>query len=319
MPLGIGNMLGGNSAVFVPSRDMPSLNGKVILVTGGNMGLGKEAVLEYSRHAPAAVWLAARNLDKAKQAAEEIKKQVPSAPIKILHLDLSSLESVQEAARTFSAASDRLDILMLNAGVMATPPGLTKDGYEQQFGTNHMGHALLTLLLLPVLKRTAQARPGGDVRIISLSSYGHRNAPEGGIDFASLKTSGEKLGGLGCYGQSKLANILFVRQLAKVHQDLLAVAIHPGLAGTNLTSGSSTLVRRIGNIAKLIMPSPEQGVKHQLWASVTTKGLTSGEYYEPLGMGGLAQPAGKDDELAKKLWDWTGDELQRYVCGQRSS
>ncbi|KAM0276051.1 hypothetical protein ACHAQH_007137 [Verticillium albo-atrum] len=290
-------MPGGNSAAFVPSRDILSLEGKVILVTGANTGLGKEAVLEFARHAPAAIRLAVGDLDKGNRAAEDIRKQIPSAPIEVLQLDLSSLESVVKAAEIFSSASDRLDILMLNAGIVATPPGLTKNSYELQFGTNRMGHAHLATLLLPTMKRTAEAQPSKPPRIISLTSYGHRHAAESGIDFASVKTTGEELSVFGYYGQSKLAHILFVRQLAKTHPDLMVVAIHPGVAGTNLTDGSSP------------------GARHQLWASVTEKGLKSGEYYEPLGMGGLAQPNGKDDELAKRPSDWTEDELQGYVSG----
>jgi retinol dehydrogenase 12 len=139
-------MFGFRSVHFSLKKDIPSLKGKVVLVTGGNSGLGKQCVLEYARHDPAQIWLAARNLDKAKAAVDEIKRQVPNAPIKILQLDLSSFESVKEAATTFSSESDRLDILMLDAGIMAAKPGLTGDGYEIQFETNYLGHALLTQL-----------------------------------------------------------------------------------------------------------------------------------------------------------------------------
>ena len=116
-------LFGSKSVPFNPEQDIPSLEGKVILVTGGNIGLGKQCIVEYSRHKPSLIWLAARNTEKAQAAADELCQQVPDASIKPLAMDLSSLSSVANAARTVAAASQRLDILMLNAGIMATPPG----------------------------------------------------------------------------------------------------------------------------------------------------------------------------------------------------
>lgn len=301
---------GSDSVSFDPAKDIPSLNGKVILVTGANIGLGKQAVLEFSKHGPAQIWLAARNLDKAKVTADEIKQQVPDAPIKLLEMDLASFESIKEAAKTFSSESGRLDILMLNAGVMAAPPGLTKEGYELQFGTNHVGHALLTKLLLPVLEKTAK-EPGADVRVISLSSGGHRITPSEGILFDTLKTTSENLGAFTRYGQSKLANILFARQLAKLYSQFTVAAIHPGAVRTNLIAGAtgSFIARVAGGIANRLLTPVDQGVKNQLWASVS-KDVKTGEYYEPVGVPDRSTALGKNDELAKKLWDWTEKELE---------
>ncbi|KAK1765024.1 hypothetical protein QBC33DRAFT_545526 [Phialemonium atrogriseum] len=180
------------SVAFNLDKDIPPLNGKVILVMGGNIGLGKQCVLEFARHNPHQIQLASRNLDKAKAAADEIRAQVPDAPIKILELDLTSFDSVKRAASTVLSASSRLDILMLNAGIMAIPPGLTSSGYELQFGTNHMGHALLTKLLLPLLTNTAAA--DADVRVVSLSSHGHVYLPRGGFRFDSLRTTADSMG-----------------------------------------------------------------------------------------------------------------------------
>jgi NAD(P)-dependent dehydrogenase (short-subunit alcohol dehydrogenase family) len=181
----------------------------VILVTGGNLGLGKQCVLEYARHNPAQIWLAARNVEKAKAAVEEIQKQLPKpAPIKLLELDLSSLQSVKDAASTFLAESDRLHILMLNTGIMAAPPGLRKDGYELQFGTNYIGHALLAKLVLSTLEKKAKLSDA-DVRIIMLSSHGHMYAPKPeGIRFDTVQTKADEIGAYGRYGQSNLAIIL---------------------------------------------------------------------------------------------------------------
>jgi NAD(P)-dependent dehydrogenase (short-subunit alcohol dehydrogenase family) len=309
------------SVSFNAARDIPPLDGKVILVTGGNIGLGKQCVLEYVRHNPAQIWLAARNLDKARAAADEISSQLPkdkpSPTIKLLQLDLSSLESVQTAARTVLAESTRLDILMLNAGIMAVPPGLTRDGYELQFGTNYLGHALLAKLLHPLLERTAATVPEADVRIIMLSSHGHVYAPKPeGIRFETLRTTADALGPYGRYGQSKLAMILWVRHMARVldPQRCTVVAIHPGIVRTNLmnnATGSPLAIRVLGKVASHLVTPVDQGVKNQLWASVSRE-VQSGEYYEPVGIAGCATELGRDDALAERLWEWTENELARF-------
>ncbi|ORY25357.1 hypothetical protein BCR39DRAFT_544466 [Naematelia encephala] len=310
--------IGKKSVDFKAERDIPPLDGKVILVTGGNIGLGKQCVLEYARHSPAQIWLAARNMDKAKAALEEIQQQLPKTSnppnIKLLELDLSSLESVKKAAITFSAESDRLDILMLNAGIMATPPGLTKDGYELQFGTNYVGHALLAKLLLPVLEKTA-AIPKADVRVIMLSSYGHTLAPKPeGIRFDTLKTEADDLGAFTRYGQSKLAMVLWARKMATLYPQFTVVSIHPGTVRTNLMNnakGTYWALRMMTKVFYRLIPSVEQGARNQLWASVG-KDVQSGEYYEPVGIGGTASDLGKDMKLAQKLWDWTEKELEGW-------
>ncbi|KAF2874874.1 hypothetical protein BDV95DRAFT_486377 [Massariosphaeria phaeospora] len=304
-----------NSVSFNAAQDIPDLAGKVILVTGGNIGLGKQCILEYARHNPAQIWLAARNLEKAQAAVDEIQKQLPTpAPIKLLQLDLSSLESVKKAATTFLAEAPRLDILMLNAGIMAAPPGLTKDGYELQWGTNYLGHALLAKLLLPVLSSTA-ALPGASVRIVMLSSYGHTLTPPSGIEFASLKTTAESLGPYARYGQSKLAQILWARHMATLYPQFTVVSVHPGVVKTNLmnnATGSSLPIRILGKVANYVVTSVEVGVRNQLWVSVA-EGVVSGEYYEPVGKGGLGSEYAKSMELAEKVWEWTEGELGAWV------
>ncbi|KOS36546.1 hypothetical protein ACN38_g12705 [Penicillium nordicum] len=307
-------MFFGKSLPFNPEQDIPSIAGKVILVTGANIGLGKQCVLEYARHQPSLIWLAARTIDKAQTAADEIRQQVKNAPpIKPLAMDLSSLSSVATAARTVAAESTRLDILMLNAGIMAAPPGLTSDGYELQFGTNYIGHALFTKLLLPVLEKTA-AMPDADVRIVSLSSHGHVYAPKEGVLFDTLRTDAESLGAYGRYGQSKLAIILWTRQMARKYPQITLASIHPGVVRTNLmnnATGSPWVIRVLGKVANKVVTPVDQGVRNQLWASVA-KEVKSGEYYEPIGIGGPQTPKGEDDILGLKVWEWTEKELQGY-------
>ncbi|EGE77498.2 short-chain dehydrogenase/reductase [Blastomyces gilchristii SLH14081] len=318
-PLSILTMSYGNT--FDPVKDIPPLNNKVILITGGNNGLGKQSVLEFAKHNPSRIWLAARNVQKAQQAIDDIKQQLPEAcktTISILELDLSSFESIKNAAKIVLAESDRLDILMLNAGIMAVPPGLTKDGYEIQFGTNHMGHALLTKLLLPLLIKTAESGSntpnGGDVRVVSLSSHGHTHLPKGCFNFESLQTTGEKLGAYTCYFQSKLANVLWARQLAKLYPQFTVAAIHPGVVRTQLmegATGSAAIIRMLVRVGSRLLTPVDRGVRNQLWASVS-KDVRSGEYYEPIGVKGKVSDDGKDDQLARELWEWTEKELRAH-------
>ncbi|EPE30090.1 NAD(P)-binding Rossmann-fold containing protein [Glarea lozoyensis ATCC 20868] len=305
----------GRSVSFNAKNDVPALDGKVILVTGSNAGLGKQAVLEYTHHNPKTIWLAARNLSTAKAAIDEIQKTVPesSTEIKILELDLTSFKSIKSAAETVTAHSDRLDILMLNAGIMAAPTGVTKDGYEFQFGTNHMGHALLTKLLIPLLDRTAKL-PNADVRIVSLASAGYRMAPKAPFPFDDMKSSAENIPPWGRYGVSKLANILYARQLAVRHPQFTVVGIHPGIVNTNLlgnSTDSSFIWRNVINLMRPFVATVETGVKNQIWGSVA-KNVISGEYYEPVGISGMAEERARDDETAERLWEWTEKELEGH-------
>ncbi|CAH0057949.1 unnamed protein product [Clonostachys solani] len=307
-------MFFNNGVSFDPSKDIPSLKGKVILVTGANTGLGKQSVFEYARHDPAQIWLAGRNLEKATQAAQEIIEKVPGANISPLEMDLASFDSIKKAAQTVLSQSQRLDILLLNAGIMAASEGLTKDGYEIQMGTNHMGHALLTRLLLPLLEKTKSSHADADVRVISVSSYGHKSVNEKmGFRFDTPKTTAESLGAYGRYFQSKLANVLFARQLAKEYPQLITASIHPGVVHTDLmsrSSGTPAIFRMISRI--MPFKTVEDGAKNQLWASVS-KDVTSGEYYEPIGVANTVSKFGKDDALAKKVWDWTEKELDLFL------
>ena len=313
MPLGLLSFVMVGGVRFNPATDIPSLHGKVILVTGGNSGLGKQSVLELARHSPAMIWLAARGEARAQAAIDDILKEVPGANLKPLDLDLASFESVKAAARRVLGESDRLDILMLNAGIMASPPGLTKDGYEIQFGTNHVGHALLTKLLLPQLLKTAE-KPDSDVRVVVLSSDGHKLAPRNGINFDDLKTPQAQLWKATRYGQSKLANILFSAELARRYPQIKSISLHPGLVESNLSNpvAESSLLMRYCFVPVsyyLFSVSAAEGAKTQLWAAVSPD-AESGKYYIPVGRGGTEQGKAKDEWLARRLWEWTEKELE---------
>lgn len=177
----------------------------------------------------------------------KVNKESPGVPLTFIRCDLADLSSVKQATNEFLSKTDRLDVFYANAGIMAFPPGQTKDGYEIQFGTNHMGHALMIKMLLPLLQRTAE-EPNSDVRIINMSSVAYTNATSEGIAFDSLKTPQAKLGGMipgptwARYGQSKLANMLYARELAKHYPQIKTVAIHPGFIKTDLFSQTSFLM-----------------------------------------------------------------------------
>ena len=278
----------------------------------GNNGLGKEAVLQLVKHNPARLFLAARTPSKAEAAIGEIKKVVPSANISYLKLDLCSFQSISAAAEQFKSQSSRLDILMNNAGIMATPLAETDDGYESQFGTNHMGHALFTKLLMPTLLKTAEEE-GSDVRIVNLTSEGHNLAPRPqGIlfDEAELK----KQGPWTRYGQSKLANILFTKELASRYPSITSVAIHPGVILTDLYAPNqqSNMLLKYGVmlLGPLFMADVPTGALNQLWAATGKKTeVMTGKYYTPAGASSEGSKSAQNKNLAQELWAWTEKEL----------
>jgi NAD(P)-dependent dehydrogenase (short-subunit alcohol dehydrogenase family) len=246
-----------------------------------------------------------------------VHKDVPTANVVFIEADLASLSSVKAGADAFLAQSDRLDILICNAGIMAVPKGLTKDGYEIQFGTNHMGHALFIKKFLPLLLASA-ATPNGDARIVILTSLGFQLHPTpAGILFDTLKTP-QDLGMAGTwkrYGQSKLANVLTARELARLYPQLTSVAIHPGVVGTDLVGKlgwANKLLVTVANPRGLL--TPVQGAYNQVWAATVEKSkLKNGAWYEPVGQPGSRDTSrSKDDELAKRLWEWTEKELAAY-------
>lgn len=204
---------------------------------------------------------------------------------------------------------------------MAFGPGLTKDGYEIQFATNHLGHALLIKLLLPCMLKTAE-QPDSDVRIINLSSEAYKTIPKSGIEFDKLKTDGAKMGSLIQpgkwlrYGQSKLANLLYAQELARRYPSITSVAVHPGFIKTDLMSGLNFIDRQAVNyVSKGIWTKLEEGPYNQTWAATTPKNnLENGAYYEPVGVKGkLAVAQAKDRALVEKLWSWTESELAAWL------
>lgn len=277
----------------------------------GNTGLGFETLKVLAHHKPAHIFLAARTASKAQAAIESLQATVPDAKITHLPLDLTSLESVRTAAQSFKDQSQRLDVLMLNAGIMAVPAGTTKDGFEIQMGTNHFGHFLLTSLLLPTLQATAKL-PETDVRVIILTSEAHNMARTGKI--LMLPTELEKCGAWIRYAYSKLANVLFARELAKRYPEITSVAVHPGIVSTDLFDASQKtnfLIKVCLAVAGSFRSTPEQGALNQLWAaSVAKVDLTNGAYYKPVGVFARGSPCAQNAELALQFWDWSEEQIK---------
>ena len=269
----------------------------------GNAGLGKQTIAYLAAHSPARIYLAARTASKASAAIADLQRAHPSADIEHLPLDLTSFASIASAASAFKAREQRLDILVNNAGIMMTPCTFTDEGYEVQFGTNHVGHALFTKLLLPTLLQTA-AQPGADVRIINVSSLGALAAPKGGIIFDQ-----EALGKQWTwrrYGQSKLANILFTRELAQRYPEITSVAIHPGVIVTDLYNAVASnallqfglaIFKQIGRVLPGHFEDTRGGALTQTWAAMVRKEeLKNGEFYRPVGLVTKASEYSRDGE-----------------------
>ena len=266
------------------------------------------------KHNPGHIYFTGRNSTAASEIISSIKKTTPNASLTFIFCDQSSLVSVSKAAKEFLSKSSRLDILLCNAGVMATSCGLTKDGYENQFGINHMAHALFVKLLLPTLQKTQKET--NDVRVVFLTSLGFKMPPKGGIDFENLKTVQDTGPGgpWTRYGQSKLANVIYPAELAKHYPDITFVSIHPGTIATDIIS-------RLGLVNKLIVyltnfgkiQKLEYGAYQLCWASTADKSkVRNGAFYEPVGILGLETKESTDEALWEKLWAWTAKELEGF-------
>ena len=299
-------------------NDIPDQHGRVVIVTGGNSGIGYEAALALAGKR-AQVILTARSMEKGEAAARSIREKYPQANVVVMQLDLADLKSVRNFAQTFLATYKQLDILINNAGVMALPKRKTVDGFEMQFGTNHLGHFALTGLLLPSLKAT----PNG--RIVTVSSGVHVS---GDMHFDDLQWE-KSYERWSAYAQSKLANLLFAyelqRQLSAAGSSLISVGCHPGYAATNLQAAGPLMegsavklwMMKLGNF--IFAQKQDMGALPTLYAAVAA-GVNGCDYIGPTGMGGMRGYPAKamsnsksyDEALAKRLWK-VSEELTGVV------
>jgi NAD(P)-dependent dehydrogenase (short-subunit alcohol dehydrogenase family) len=297
-------------------NDLPDFSGKTVVITGANSGIGYEAALQFA-HKRARVVMACRSMDKARAAADQITAASPGAALDVMQLDLSSLASVRAFADSFKQHHQRLDVLCNNAGVMALPYSRTADGFEMQFGTNHLGHFALTGLLLDVLLATDAAR------VVNVSSGAHRM---GRIRFDDLQWEHGYRKWF-AYGQSKLANLLFTlelqRRLEAAGKRPIAVACHPGYAATNLQAagprmaGSSLMEALVGVGNRLFSQNAAMGALPTLYAA-TAPDVQGGDYIGPDGLAELwghpakvgRSAAARDAATASRLWE-VSEQLTR--------
>ncbi|ORA09442.1 SDR family NAD(P)-dependent oxidoreductase [Mycobacterium arosiense] len=285
--------------------DVPDQSGRVVVVTGANTGIGYEAaaVLAYRG---AHVVLAVRNLEKGNAALSRIVAASPRADVTLQQLDLSSLDAIRSAADALRAAYPRIDLLINNAGVMWTPKQVTRDGFELQFGTNHLGHFALTGLLLD---RLLVVR---DSRVVTVSSVGHRIRAD--IRFDDLQWE-RRYDRVAAYGQSKLANLLFTYELqrrlaAQADAKTIAVAAHPGGTNTELARNLPGVLRPVQAVlGPVLFQSPAMGALPTLRAA-TDPTVQGGQYYGPSGFleqrgrPKLVESSARshDEELQRRLW-----------------
>jgi len=286
------------------TNQIPDQTGRHVVVTGASSGLGEITARELARKG-AHVVLAVRSTTKGELSEQRIRLAVPDAQVEVRELDLSSLRSVRTFAAALLTQRPTLDLLINNAGIMQTPARRTAEGYELQFGTNHLGHFALTGLLLESLVR------GAAPRVVTVSSLEHKG---GRIDFDDLQLERD-YAPRKAYQQSKLANAIFGieldRRLRAAGSPILSVLAHPGYSATNLQAtgptGLSAIGLRIGNA--LLAQSPERGVLPQLFAA-TAPTVRSGQFYGPAGFQEMrgdptevhAIPAAHDPETGRRLW-----------------
>jgi NAD(P)-dependent dehydrogenase (short-subunit alcohol dehydrogenase family) len=288
--------------------DIPDLSGKLALVTGANSGLGLHATRGLAAHG-AHVVMACRDLAKARTAMRRISAEIPHAKLEVLALDLADLSSVRRFAETLTERHERLDLLCNNAGVMALPHRTTRDGFEMQIGTNHLGHFALTGLLLPLLMRS------GAARVVTVSSLAYMI---GRIRFDDLSWT-QRYAKWPAYAQSKLANLLFAVELARRLQaassKVISTAAHPGYAVTNLqmagpqmeNSAIGKLLMTVSNA--LFAQSAQMGALPTLYAA-TAPNVDNGEFFRPKGClhisgaptRGRPGPRAQDAAAAERLW-----------------
>jgi NAD(P)-dependent dehydrogenase (short-subunit alcohol dehydrogenase family) len=278
--------------------DVPGQQGRLAVVTGANTGLGFETAQALATRG-ASVVLAVRNVEKGKQAAARIAAAAPGASVTVQELDLSSLESVRAAAGTLRAGYPRIDLLICNAGVMYPPKQITSDGFELQFGTNHLGHFALTGLLLE------QMLPVPGSRVVTVSSVGHRMQARINFDDLQWERSYSRVR---AYGQSKLANLMFTYELQRRLAGAgttIAVAAHPGFAATELMRNSPAAAA----VTPLFSQNAAMGALPVLRAA-TDPGVVGGQYYGPggfLGLRGYPKLAASsrrshDAAVQRRLW-----------------
>jgi len=275
------------------------LDGKTVVITGCNTGIGKITAMDLSKRGAKIVMLC-RNVDKAEAAADEIRKATEGQVV-VHKMDLASLDSISECTEQLGNSLEKIDILINNAGVMMCPDLKTEDGFEMQIGTNHFGHFYLTNLLMPLIKKAA---PGA--RIVNVSSLAHE---QGAMQWEDINYKNTKYDPMKAYSQSKLANILFTKELARRGEGtgVTTYALHPGVIATELGRHMGDTFGCIGSCCmqcvRPFIKTPESGAQTTIYCAVEESiAEDSGKYYSDC-KEKTPKPQAENMEDAKRLWD----------------
>lgn len=282
------------------SENIPNQKGKVVIVTGSSSGIGFEAARELAKK-DATVIIAVRNVEKGNNAANKIRAEHKNADVHVLEIDLASLDSVKAFTKTFKEKFSKLDLLINNAGVMIPPYSKTEDGFELQFGTNHLGHFALTGLLLDVIKTTENSR------IVNLASGAHKF---GNLNFDDLNWGKRKYSAFKAYGDSKISNLYFTYELKRKFEEnnisTKVTAAHPGWTATELQRHSGLF----GFLNPFFAMKQWQGALPTLRAAIDVN-INNGDYFGPDGWQEWkgfpvkveSNKLSHDESIAQKLWD----------------
>lgn len=275
---------------------------KTVLITGGNNGIGKATAIGLAKKG-ATVIIACRNENKGRAAVEDIKKASKNEQVDLLICDLSSFESIRKCAANFKSKYNQLDVLVNNAGLIVDTYKTTKEGFEWQFGVNHLGHFLLTNLLIDLI--LAAKNP----RIVNVSSAIHYS---GALDFDTLTKPIENYSGMVFYAQSKLANILFTKGLAKRYPQILVNALHPGVVRTNFGNGEMKwYFSTVWTLIKPFLLTAEKGAKTSIYLASSPLVEVSGKYFDKSEEKRPSKLA-KDAALAEQLWAYSEEAIKRF-------
>ncbi|WP_116108049.1 SDR family oxidoreductase [Lewinella sp. IMCC34191] len=282
---------------------------RTVLITGANDGIGR-ATAERLAHKGYHLVLACRDETKAQRTADELVRKTGNENIDTIPLDLADLASVRDASELYLAEHPRLDVLINNAGVYSDKLAHTKDGYELQFGVNHLGHFLLTLNLLPAMQCSNLCS-----RVINVSSALHTKA---GIDFGNLRgeRGADTYSGGKAYAQSKLANILFTKELDRRHgAELTTNCLHPGVVGTSLANKHGKfLTKAVWSLYKPFARTPKRGADTSVYlASSPEVREVSGRYFNPSQCLIKPSPTACNEQLAGRLWDYSTEAVRDYL------
>jgi NAD(P)-dependent dehydrogenase (short-subunit alcohol dehydrogenase family) len=277
--------------------DGATAEGKLVVITGGNAGIGKETAVGLARQG-ARVVITSRDAGRGAEAVADIRARAGSGSVEVMALDLADFASIRNFASELLARTDRIDVLIDNAGLILLSRRVTVDGFEMTFGVNHLGHFLLTNLLLDRIKASAPAR------VVVVSSHAHKQARRG-LDFDDLQSE-RSYSSFGVYAKTKLANIYFARELARRLDGagVTANALHPGFVGSRFARDGDT--GGLGNIGMVLLRpfaiSPEKGARTSVWlaSSPDVVDETGGYFYRCAPS--TPSAAARDDEAARRLW-----------------